>query len=322
VQWFESRGVDLKTEEDGRMFPVTDNSQTIIDCFLRESARLNIDIQLGAAVARVVKEDLFVIYSADGRSWTSKYLLVAIGGHNNTEPYNWIRALGHTVVDPIPSLFTFNDRERRFKDLMGISVPSAEVRIASTKFLERGPLLITHWGVSGPAVIKLSAWAATYLHSQKYVFDVRVNWTGFSEMACREALNEWKIGHSRQKIHAHPMFSVPQRLWVTLCLPAEISEQRVWGEVSNREVNKLTEHLLNTVIHISGKTTFKEEFVSCGGVELSEVDALSFRSKLIPHLYFAGEVLNIDGETGGFNFQAAWTTSYLAALSIVNNTSI
>lgn len=316
IQWFESRGVALKTEQDGRMFPVTDDSQTIIDCFMKEASRLNIDIQRGAAVNTVVRTDVFTINSVDGRSWQSKNLLIAIGGHNNTEPYNWIRTLGHTVVAPIPSLFTFNDKDRGFKDLMGIAVPSGEVKIASTKFSERGPILITHWGLSGPAVIKLSAWAATYLHAQRYVFDVRVNWTGETDQKCRDVLSDSKTSRSKQKIHAHPMFGLPQRLWVRLCELADIEPLRLWGEVSNRELNKLVEHLVNTIFHISGKTTFKEEFVSCGGVELSEVNVNSLESKVVPGLYFAGEVLNIDGETGGFNFQAAWTTAYLAAISI------
>lgn len=316
IQWFKSRGVDLKTEDDGRMFPVTDDSQTIIDCFMRETSRLNIEILRGASVTRVARNEGFTIEAADGRSWQSKNLLVAIGGHNNTEPYNWIRALGHTVVAPIPSLFTFNDKENRFKDLMGIAVPSGEVKIASTKFSERGPILITHWGLSGPAVIKLSAWAATYLHGQRYVFDVRVNWTGETDVKCREALSDSKTSRQKQKIHGHPMFGIPQRLWVRLCELAEVEPTRVWGEVSNRELNKLAEHLVNTVVHISGKTTFKEEFVTCGGVELSEVNAATLESKLVPGLFFAGEVLNIDGETGGFNFQAAWSTAYLAALRI------
>ncbi|MGC3948241.1 MAG: NAD(P)/FAD-dependent oxidoreductase [Chryseolinea sp.] len=316
VQWFESRGVNLKTESDGRMFPVTDDSQTIIDCFLKEAARLNIEIHRGAAITSIVRDDVFSVHSADGRSWQAKRLLVAIGGHNNTEPYNWIRALGHTVVAPIPSLFTFNDKDRFFKDLMGIAVPSGEVKIASTKFSERGPVLITHWGLSGPAVIKLSAWAAAYLHTQRYVFDVRVNWTGESDVRCREILSGAKTSRSKQKIHGNPMFSIPLRLWVRLCELAEIGPSRIWGEVSNRELNKLGEYLLNTVIHVSGKTTFKEEFVSCGGVELSEVNNSTLESKLVPGLYFAGEVLNIDGETGGFNFQAAWTTSFLAAQNI------
>lgn len=317
VQWFTSHGVELKTESDGRMFPVTDSSQTIIDCFMAEARKFKIEINLGAAVTSVVKGDGYMVFAADGRSWQTRRVLVAIGGHHNSEPYNWIRALGHTVVSPIPSLFTFNDKDRRFKDLMGIAVPSGEVKIASTKFAERGPVLITHWGLSGPAVIKLSAWAATYLHGQKYVFDVRVNWTNETDQSCRDAFAEAKTARAKQRIQGHPMFSLPQRLWVRLCELAEIESTRIWAEVSNRELNRLTEHLINTVIHVEGKTTFKEEFVTCGGVDLSDVNAETLESKLLPGVYFAGEVLNIDGETGGFNFQAAWTTAYLAARSMV-----
>lgn len=318
VAWFTSRGVQLKTEDDGRMFPTTDNSQTIVDCFVNEAASLNVQVERGAAVTRVTRNDGFTIHAADGRSWTSNRLLIAMGGHNNTEAYNWIRNLGHTIITPIPSLFTFNDKEGKFKDLMGIAVPMAELKIASTRFNERGPLLITHWGVSGPAVIKLSAWAADYLHSQKYQFDVRVNWTGETDLICREGLAAAKVSRGKQKMHGNPLFGLPQRLWVRLCEMSEIDPARIWSEASNRELNRLAEHLLNTTIHVSGKTTFKEEFVTCGGVDLSEVNPTTLESKLVPDLFFAGEVLNVDGETGGFNFQAAWSTSYLAASSIAS----
>ncbi|HTF22250.1 MAG TPA: aminoacetone oxidase family FAD-binding enzyme, partial [Chryseolinea sp.] len=277
------------------------------------------EIHRGAAVISIERNSEFSVHSADGRSWRSKRVLIAVGGYNQADAYNWIRALGHTVVPPIPSLFTFNDKERKFKELMGIAVPAGEVRIASTKFSQRGPLLITHWGLSGPAVIKLSAWAATYLHEQQYQFDARVNWTGEPDTRCRETLATAKTSRARQKIYGHPMFNLPQRLWVRLCEWSDIPEPRIWSEVSNREMNRLAEHLANTVIHVSGKTTFKEEFVTCGGVELSEVNTSSLESKLVAGLYFAGEVLNVDGETGGFNFQAAWTTAYLAAQAINNS---
>jgi predicted Rossmann fold flavoprotein len=316
VDWFTSRGVELKTESDGRMFPTTDNSQTIIDCFVNEAARLKIQVVRGVAVTSATRNDGFTIHAADGRSWTSNTLLIAIGGHNNSEAYNWIRALGHSIVPPIPSLFTFNDKEGKFKDLMGIAVPMAELKIATTKFSERGPLLITHWGLSGPAVIKLSAWAADYLHTQKYLFEVRINWTGETDVNCREALVTAKNSRGKQKMHGNQLFSLPQRLWVRLCEFSEIEPARMWSEASNRELNKLAEHLLNTTIRVSGKTTFKEEFVTCGGVDVREVNPVTLESKLIPRLFFAGEVLNVDGETGGFNFQAAWSTSYLAAMGI------
>lgn len=318
VDWFAAHGVALKTESDGRMFPVTDNSQTIIDCFLREASRLGIRIENNKAVVELTKTgEGFAIQTSSGETWRARKVLVAMGGHNNPDAYNWIRALGHTVVPPIPSLFTFNDMEATFKDLMGIAVPSAEVTIASTKFRERGPVLITHWGLSGPAVIRLSAWAATWLHAQNYVFDARVNWTAGTDLQCREELTNARTTRRLQKIHGHPMFAIPARLWVRLCELSEIDPGRTWGDVSNKEVNRLAEHLVNTVVHIKGKTTFKEEFVTCGGVELSEVDAGTFQSKIVPGLYFAGEVLNIDGETGGFNFQSAWTTAYLAARDII-----
>jgi len=321
IAWFASRGVQLKTEADGRMFPITDNSQTIIDCFMTEASKWNIQIERGAAVISVTRDPVFTVNAADGRQWTANALLVAIGGHNNAAAYNWIQSLGHSITQPIPSLFTFNDPEGKFKDLMGISVPDAEVKISATKFAERGPLLITHWGMSGPAVIKLSAWAARYLHEKKYLFEARVNWTGTTDILCRAALTDAKTLKGKQKVFGNPLFALPQRLWVRLCELAEVATERIWSEVSNREVNRLAEHLLNTVIQVSGKTTFKEEFVTCGGVALSEVDATTLQSKLVQGLFFAGEVLDIDGETGGFNFQAAWTTAYLAASTIANRQS-
>lgn len=316
VAWFASRGVALKTEADGRMFPVTDNSQTIIDCFLREASRLNIGVYRGVAITRIGNGDPFILHSADGRSWHASRVLVATGGHSNPDAYKWIAAAGHTIVPPVPSLFTFNDPDKKFSDLMGIAVPSGEIRLAGTKFSQQGPILITHWGLSGPAVIKLSAWAATYLHGQRYVFDALVNWTGESAQNCHAILSEAKVSRAKQKIHGHALFGVPVRLWVRLCELSGIQPARLWGDVSKGEMNRLVEHLVNTVIHVSGKTTFKEEFVTCGGIDLREVDATTMQSKQIPGLYFAGEVLNIDGETGGFNFQAAWTTAYLAGRHI------
>ena len=317
VDWFSRHGVELKTESDGRMFPETNDSETIIACFLREALSRKIRIENNKSVVRLTSAaNGFIIETASGETWQTSKVLVAIGGNSNAEAYHWIRALGHTVVPPIPSLFTFNDNVKTFKDLMGISIANAEVSIAGTKFRERGPVLITHWGFSGPAIIKLSAWAAVDLHQRNYQFDARVNWTGLAVEACRESLSAAKLTRSKQKIHGNGLFDLPLRLWVRLCELSEIETSRVWSEVSHREMNKLGENLVNTVIHVRGKTTFREEFVTCGGVSLKDVDPLTFESKLIRGLYFAGEVLDIDGETGGFNFQAAWSTSYLAARRI------
>lgn len=318
VNWFRKHGVQLKTEPDGRMFPVTNSSLTIIDCFLSLAKEYRIEIETNNGVEAIEKQDsIFTVY-AEKRKINARNILIAMGGHANAGAYEWIRKLHHTVVKPIPSLFTFNDREKKFTDLMGLSVPDGVVKIAGTKFYERGPVLITHWGLSGPAVIKLSAWAAEYLHERKYEFDVLVSWIGdIKEDELRNQLDELKRENPKRKIITNPMFSLPQRLWTMLCEQAEIEPDRLWGDVSHKQRNKLIESLIRTPFHIRGKTTFKEEFVTCGGVDLSEVSIETMESKLIKGLFFAGEVLHIDGETGGFNFQAAWTTSFIAAQNMV-----
>lgn len=318
VSWFASRGVSLKAEEDGRMFPVTDNSQTIIDCFLEEARRLNVGIITGEAVTRVVPGDhSFQILTQSGEVYRGKRVLIAIGGSPKPDAYAFIKSLGHTVREPIPSLFTFNDPGRMFSDLMGIAVPNGEVSIAGTKFRQKGPLLITHWGLSGPAVIRLSAWAAEYLHDIDYDFTILISWIGaVKEDDLRHALQEYKTGHLKQKIYGHPLFGLPQRLWIRLCSLAEIPEDKIWGEASRKSLNKLFENLRRLPLRIRGKTTFKEEFVTCGGVDLREIDMETLESRKVKGLFFAGEVLNIDGETGGFNFQAAWSTAFLAAKSL------
>jgi predicted Rossmann fold flavoprotein len=318
VDWFERLGVKLKAEGDGRMFPVTDDSQTIIDCFLEQAGKSGIEIRTGCEVDSIIihKED-FQLSVRHGDTLFSRNVLVAIGGHNHTEPYNFIRETGHAVIPTIPSLFTFNDSEKKFNDLMGVSVPMAEVKIAGTKLSECGPVLITHWGLSGPAVIKLSAWAAEHLHKVKYEFTALVNWTGTTtEEDLRKTLVRQKAEHGRQKIITNPMLGLPSRLWERLVTCAEIDSSKIWAEASNKDINRLLEFTIRCSFHIKGKTTFKEEFVSCGGVDLKEIDLETMQSTKVPGLYFAGEVLNLDGETGGFNFQAAWTTAWVAARHI------
>lgn len=321
VDWFQDKGVALKTENDGRMFPVTDDSQTIINCLLRESTRNGIRIEQNQAVTHIVASDngLLTIHSSE-KQWITRKCLVTTGGQNNRNAYQWIASLGHQIRDPLPSLFTFNDKDKRLTDLMGISVAQVEVRIQGTKFIETGPALITHWGLSGPAIIKLSAWAAEYLHEQNYIFDVSVNWIGNEkEDACRTHTISQRENRGRQKVHTNPLFGLPSRLWQRFCELSEIEPEKIWSEVSNKQINRLVEQLVHSVFHIQGKTTFKEEFVICGGVELSEIDGRTMESKRVPNLYFAGEVLNIDGETGGFNFQNAWSTAHCAARAITTS---
>jgi predicted Rossmann fold flavoprotein len=276
---------------------------------------------MGEGVVRIEsRQDEFLLTTLTDKKYSGKRILIATGGNPNKQAYEWIESLGHTIISPIPSLFTFNDSGKKFSDLMGIAVSGAEVRIAGTKFLEVGPLLITHWGLSGPAVIKLSAWAAEYLHGINYTFTALVSWIGpQKEDDIRAKLLDQKNERPKQKVSSNPLLGLPQRLWLRLCQLSDIDENRIWGELPQKNMNRLLEFLIRCPFQIKGKTTFKEEFVTCGGVDLKEVDQEKMESKKVKGLYFAGEVLNIDGETGGFNFQAAWSTAYVAAKSIAES---
>lgn len=320
IAWFRQRGVNLKTETDGRMFPESDQSQTIIDCFLSEASRLNIEIRTGFEVrALEKKEHIFCLSSPTVRVYANR-VLVAMGGSAKAEAYQWLAEIGHTVISPIPSLFTFNDSQKEFVGLMGVVAPHASVRIAGTKFSQQGAILITHWGLSGPAVIKLSAWAAQHLYQQHYSFTALVNWTGFTEEEITNTLSTLKASGSAKRILSSPGFDLPRRLWEELCRRAEIGDEKIWREVSNKQLNRFVELLYACPFQIKGKTTFKDEFVTCGGIDLNEVEIRTMESRKVAGLYFAGEVLNIDGETGGFNFQAAWSTAWVAAQSMSQTT--
>lgn len=313
VRWFEEHGVSLKTESDGRMFPVSNSSQQILDCFLREAERLNIDIKLMSGVEEVMHQSKgFTVRCSSGTVYETRKILVAQGGHARPDAYQWIQKLGHRIIPPIPSLFTFNDPSRQFTELMGVTVQDAIVKITGTKLEARGPVLITHWGLSGPAVIRLSAWAAQHLHDVGYEFQAMVNWAGDqTETSLRETFRVQRQG--KKKVITNPLFGLPQRLWEKLCAMAEVNPSLSWPEMPGKIQNRLMEYILRCPFSFQGKTTFKEEFVTCGGVDLGELNPATLESKRIPGLYFAGEVLNIDGETGGFNFQAAWTTAFVAA---------
>jgi predicted Rossmann fold flavoprotein len=320
VDWFDVRGVALKTEQDGRMFPMSDSSQTIIDCFFRQVDQSGIKVRTAQEVIGITQtENGFKLSCSNGETYSAKKILVATGGSQNKQAYNFLSQLNHTIIPPIPSLFTFNDSSKKFKDLMGVSVTDAEIKIAGTKFVQRGPVLITHWGLSGPGVIKLSAWAAPYLYESKYEFTVLVNWLGkISEEELRSHLLEFKVSRAKQKVKSNAMFSLPLRLSQRLCVLAEVDDFKTWSELPMKTINRLIEFLIRCPFRIKGKTTFKEEFVTCGGVDLKEIDLDTMESKKIKNIFFAGEVVNIDGETGGFNFQSAWTTAFIAAKSIAS----
>lgn len=315
IAWFQSRGVKLKTEADGRMFPVSDSSESIIECLVSEANMLGVKIWPQQSVKAINPEATgFSIYTDSDKPIFADKVLIATGGSPQLSGYHWLGKTQHTIVSPLPSLFTFNSPENEYKDLMGVAIPNAYIRIAGTSFVQSGPLLITHWGFSGPAILKLSAWAARDLAAKNYQFKVLVNWIGeeYSETSLRAYLDVFKNENGKKIIPSNQLFGLAQRLWKKLCTHADISEELRWSEIPKKQFNKLIDNLLNTTFEIKGKTTFKEEFVTAGGINLQEINLETLESKLHKGLYFAGEIIDVDGITGGFNFQNAWTTGYLA----------
>lgn len=313
--WFEHQGVELKTEPDGRVFPASDNSETIVNALVQFCISTQVKIQTGEAGIRVSKAGGGLVVETPGNNYSARFVVCCIGGHQKPEAYSIVPV--ENLIHPIPSLFSFNIPQSPIKDLMGISVPNARVQIIGSEFNRTGPLLITHWGLSGPAIIQLSAHAAVELNNKGYRFEILVNWDARNtENELRGIFQGQRQTAAKSKVIKNSMFELPTRLWSRLCLMAEIAEERVWGEMSNKEINKLIEVLFRMRLQVVGKTTFKDEFVTCGGVGFSEFIEGRLESKSVSGLFFAGEVLNIDGETGGFNFQAAWTTAYLVAKEI------
>ena len=312
IEWFAQRGVELKTEEDGRMFPTTNSSQTIIDCFLSQAENQGIQIRMSCPVKSLKQDgERWILVTDKGEERFDK-VIVATGGSPKYSGFEWLEKLGHAISKPVPSLFTFNIPNNPLTRLMGLSVSQAEVRIVGTKHAYQGPLLITHWGLSGPAVLKTSAFAALDLAECDYQFECSVNWLGtLKEHDLRERLeNEISTIHKRKMVNRNPL-DLPARLWVFLLQKIELNENRTWGELGSKQLNRLVNVLTNDAYSVRDKTTFKEEFVTAGGVSLESIHHSTLESKSAPGLYFAGEVLNIDGVTGGFNFQAAWTTGYI-----------
>ncbi len=319
IAWFADRGVELKIEEDGRMFPTTDNSQTIIDCFLDEIEKNNIEIRYSSKVNKIVNTDNQFSIELENEKLSCENLVVATGGFNKVEGYAFIADLGHSIITPNPSLFTFNLPKNDLLNLQGL-VANVEIKILGSKFLDQGPLLITHWGVSGPAVLKLSSWAARFLNEKNYEFDFMVDWlqSKYDDESLKELFNTWRQENGSKKVANQFNFDIPNKLKIYLLQKAEIDNETKWADVSKKQLNKLIEVLIRDIYPSKGKTTFKQEFVSCGGVKLSEVNFKSMESKIVPNLYLAGEVLDIDALTGGFNFQAAWTGAWIISESISN----
>ena len=318
IEWFSKRGIELKIEEDGRMFPITDSSQTIIDCFISETERLAIDVLKGQSVKSIENKGKFWKIKTASEEFTAEKLVIATG--SNPKIWKLLEGLDHTIIPPVPSLFTFNIDDKRVKKLPGVST-EASVKVlnenAKTVLESEGPLLITHWGMSGPAILKLSAWGARLLEPTKYHFNIQVNWLlDFSSSEIIEKFKNLKIELAKKLVTKNAQFDLPKRLWKSLVEASNISETTTWADISKEQIVALASQLTEGVFDVHGKSTFKEEFVTAGGVKLKEVDFKTFESKKHKNLYFAGEVLNIDAITGGFNFQNAWTGGYLVAQSI------
>lgn len=314
IQWFEKRGVTLKTEADGRMFPVTDDSQTIIDCLMRETRRLGIGIKTGANIKKLKPKDSgFEMGLHRGGNITADKVIIATGGNPRSKGFDWLRELGHTIEEPVPSLFTFNMPDEPIKELMGVVAEPVSIKVMGSSLSSTGPLLITHWGMSGPAVLKLSAFGARTFNELGYEFTILVNWTGDqSEQDVRSDLKKTVADHGLKKIRNVNPFALPGRLWEFLIGKLELGPEMIWQNMGKKNINRLVHLLTNDEYQVSGKTTFKEEFVTCGGISLGDLDMKTMQSRKVPGLYFAGEVMDVDGVTGGFNFQAAWTTGFIA----------
>lgn len=316
MEWFDKRGVELKIEDDGRIFPISDTSETIINCFLSEARRLGIEILKNHVVKDFYSEDEVWKISTNQGDFESKKMMIATG--SNSKIWSKLKSLGLQTVNAVPSLFTFNIKDKRIKSLPGIST-NASIKVKDSKLYSEGPLLITHWGMSGPAILKLSAWGAIELHNFNYNFEIIVNWLqDYSLEETLHMLKALKNEHPKQQVSKYAQFDLPKRLWQSLVLAADIGDTTKWADVNKTQLTRLSEELIKGVYKVVGKSTFKDEFVTAGGIDLKEVNFKTFESKKHKNLYFAGEVLNIDAITGGFNFQNAWTGAYIAAQAITS----
>jgi predicted Rossmann fold flavoprotein len=319
IDWFAERGVVLKTEADGRMFPNTDNSQTIIDCLLREATKYGVQIIMQSEVKSLEPgvNDQWVVHTSNARLLTPDYVCIACGGYPKSSMFEWLTKLGHTIENPVPSLFTFNMPGNIITGLMGVSVEKATVKVTGTKLVQQGPLLITHWGMSGPVILRLSAWGARQLAGMNYQFKILVNWLGEqNEQQLRENWISLRDQFATQKIGGKNPFALPSRLWQYFLSISYIDPETRWAELGSKAQQLLIKNLTTQEFSINGKTTFKEEFVTCGGIKLAEIEPNTMQSRLKPGIFFAGEIMDVDGITGGFNFQHAWTSGWLAGSSI------
>jgi predicted Rossmann fold flavoprotein len=314
MAWFEERGVSLKIEDDGRIFPVSNSSSTIIECFLSEAEKHKVEVLYSCAVNAIYKEnDRFTIATNKGQFQCEK-LVVASG--SSQKMWNVLKDLGHSIVQPVPSLFTFDINDTRINSIPGVVAKNVEVKVRGTALVSDGPLLITHVGMSAPAILKLSAFGALELAELGYNFEIEVNFICKPTEVCLSELMKVKSAFPKKAAVNTPQFGLPRRLWKQLVLASQITDTDKWANLTKDHVQNLAEQLTKAVFQVTGKSTFKEEFVTAGGVDLKEVDFRTFQSKLVPNLYFAGEVLNVDAITGGFNFQNAWTGGYIVSQAI------
>ncbi|MBW1297490.1 NAD(P)/FAD-dependent oxidoreductase [Aquimarina litoralis] len=316
MEWFDKHGVSLKIEDDGRIFPTSDSSETIIDCFLSEARKLGIQILKNHVVKDFYNENEHWKINTNQGGFESKKLMIATG--SNPKIWAKLKSLDIQTVDAVPSLFTFNIKDKRIKELPGIST-NASVKVKNSKLFSEGPLLITHWGMSGPAILKLSAWGAIELNAFKYNFEIIVNWLqDYSTEDALDMLKVLKSKHPKQQVYKYAQFELPKRLWQSLVLASGIDNDTRWADTNKSQLYQLSEELTKGVFKVQGKSTFKDEFITAGGIDLREINFKTFESKNHKNLYLAGEVLNIDAITGGFNFQNAWTGAYIAAKAITS----
>jgi hypothetical protein len=323
VDWFEHRGVRLKTEADGRMFPSTNTSETIVDCLLNTARRLGIQIRTSCGVSSLtpthssVGQSGWILHLLTEETLQADRVLIATGGYPQRASYDWLPKQAGPLLSPVPSLFTFNVPDSPFLSLAGVSVPDAKVYVMKTKQEQRGPLLLTHWGFSGPAILRLSAWAARELADVNYRFTLRINWTpDLNDNELRAQLQAFRQQNGRKQVISQNPFGLPARLWQAFAFEAGIADSQRWADLPAKPLNRLADQLTNSQFQVVGKSTFKDEFVTCGGVSFDNLNPQTLESTTQPGLFFAGEVLDVDGITGGFNFQSAWTTGYVAGINI------
>ncbi len=314
-KWFESRGVSLKTEIDGKVFPVSNNSQSIIDCLINQAKKSEVVIEYNSAIKSLVKKNLQWLLHIQNKIQPQifDYVVVASGGSPKRKGFEWLLNLGHSISTPVPSLFTFNMPHESITQMMGVTIEQAQIKIKGTSIETKGPLLITHWGMSGPAILKASALGARILNDLNYTFEIEINWVmeRNTEVLFLK-LQEFADQYPQKTLLKKKGFLLPNRLWQYLIKKSGIPLDKKWCELGKKKIRHLVELLSSDTYSVVGKTTFKEEFVTCGGIKLKNIDLKTMQSKSCPNLYFAGEVLDIDAITGGFNFQAAWTTGFIA----------